>query len=243
MEIHEIKGVFFDCWGTLVRFRKKNNDWYTHALKQHCIHYENYPWNEIDAFAEHFFREFDFSYLNYEIDNIQFLNLITRLFSIQLDCSLDVINHETLDSLDPDPIPGVMEFLSYLNEKGIYHTVLSNTVYRDDDSMRILDRLLPNHGLEFFFSSAEVGVKKPNPLFFQVGANPTGLNLKECMYIGDTFLQDVMGSYKAGFGVSVWLNYAKRKPTDWPKTEGYENISYLEIDGYGSLLKIFKEKE
>lgn len=242
MEFKDIKGVFFDCWDTLIRFHLKDEDWNTHSLKKHAIGFSNYDWNEIDLFAEQFFSDYYAAHLEYEISISQIINLFVRYFSIQVDCSIDQIAHEILDSLDPTPVDGVREILDFLNDKDIYHAVISNTVYREDDSMAILDRLLPNHGLSFFYGSSEAVFKKPNPNLFLCALKPTGLNIKDCMYIGDAFYQDVMGSARAGFGKSVWLNYKKKKKDDFLSKDWFEGLDYLEVDGYDTLLKEMKKE-
>lgn len=58
--------------------------------------------------------------------------------------------------------------------------------------------------------SDEVAVSKPNPKIFKILQKKLNADNNECLYIGDSFLNDVVGSYKAGW-TSLWFNHRKRK--------------------------------
>ncbi len=169
------------------------------------------------------------------------LNLFVTYFDMELDCPIDVCTHEILIHLDPKPIDGIDEFLTCLDENGIYYSVLSNTIYSSDDTLTLINKLIPGHHFGFFLGSKDIGVKKPNPVFFQTGVKKAKKDLNHSMYIGDAFYQDVIGSYTAGFSSSVWLNHKGKKPTFFERTDLTNTIQYTEADSYRRLISQMKE--
>lgn len=220
----KIKAVFFDCWDTLIKFNKSCEDWNIRPIYNHCINKNDYDWDIINEQVLNFLIEYYTKNKDYEIKADSLINLLIRYYDMKLDCSIDDCFVEILNYQDPSPIDGVETFLKYLDDHNIYYAVMSNTIYSSSKTKDLLDSLIPDNNFRFFLGSYEIGVKKPNKLFFKVGAHPSGFDLKECCYIGDSFLEDVYGSHKAGFGYSIWLNTRKLDISN------YEQIS-KEIDG------------
>ena len=65
--------------------------------------------------------------------------------------------------------------------------------------------------------SGELGVKKPDPRIFWEAASLLGAEPEECLYVGDAYEADVIGSRKARMKV-CWFNpYGMQPPrTDSP---------------------------
>lgn len=52
--------------------------------------------------------------------------------------------------------------------------------------------------VEFVIDSHAVGVAKPDPRIFRMGAERLGLRPEECLYVGDLYAIDVLGARAAG---------------------------------------------
>ncbi len=91
--------------------------------------------------------------------------------------------------------PGTEELLSTLEERGYRLGVISNA---DGRVQSILER----NGLLLHFSavidSHLVGVEKPDPLIFLLGASALAADPARCLYIGDIYHVDVVGARSAG---------------------------------------------
>lgn len=63
--------------------------------------------------------------------------------------------------------------------------------------------------LEPYFStviiSGEVGCAKPDKAIFELAARQAGVDIKDCVYVGDRLETDARGSQKAGMK-GIWLN-------------------------------------
>lgn len=236
--------VLFDCWSTVITFEALRDDWNTESLKRHCVNPEEVDFAAVHRFVEDFFHQYYMSLSGYEIQIRQLLSLVLLQFDIRLDCPVEVCTHEILTNLDPHPVEHVTSFLEALEEREIPYAILSNTVYDDRESFDIVRRLLPGRKFRFFLGSATLGVKKPNPLFFQAGLHLLGSKANETIYIGDSFLADVNGSYHAGFRQSYWLNPKGKDPEVYRSLlPDFEKIQYRETRSYAELTNRLLEGE
>ncbi len=239
MENREKPAVLFDCWSTVITFEPRRKDWNTYPLWRHCVNRDHVDFEAVVRFVDDFFHQYYRSLSPYEILSTQILSLTTLLFDIRLDCPLSDCALEILDELAPQPVEGVSEFLSLLDEREIPYAILSNTVYDDEKTMRIVLDRIPGARFHFFLGSDRVGVKKPNPLFFQAGLHLLGASADQAIYIGDSFLADVKGSFQAGFRQSYWL---RPKKDDVPsRVFGDEGVVYRQVSGYRELSARLKE--
>lgn len=242
----QLSGVFFDCWDTLISFRLKNPEWNYHTLKKHAKNKDMVNWDEVSDFCAHFYHDYYEAQLDYELKVEQILQLMVFRFHIALDCSIETCSHEILIHLDPIPVKGIEAFLTYLDEQKIPYACLSNTVYSDFDTKALIEKLLPNHHFKFLLASSQIGVKKPNPIFFQTGVAMANLKLEECMYIGDKLLQDAYGSSLAGFGYSIWLNQKgdeEKQKSRLLKLKGISTVDCIEIKSYEELIERLNKNE
>lgn len=100
------------------------------------------------------------------------------------------------------PMPGAVETLRALNRMGLRVIVASNWE-------GWLDRLLVALDLERFFAaqvvSADIGVEKPDALFFERGLAIAGAESDRVIHVGDGLEPDVEGAANAGID-AVWVN-------------------------------------
>ncbi|MFF2480840.1 HAD family hydrolase [Paenibacillus sp. NPDC058071] len=93
------------------------------------------------------------------------------------------------------PFPFASSALSELKRNGYGLGLISNW----DESCRTL---LRNIGLETYFDeivvSSEVELEKPDTRIFEHGLRAADVRPEECVYVGDNYYDDVVGSGKAG---------------------------------------------
>lgn len=237
----KIEGVFFDCWDTLIKFRLNDDRWNYLTLKNHCINSDQINWEEVDEYTKNFYFSYYKSHSFYEIDVKQSLELIKLNFHINLDCSIETCSHEILTLLSPEKVKDIDVFLDVLENKNIPYFCLSNTIYDEKETFELLKSFYPNRKFLFLLVSSKIGVKKPNPLFFQCGVNMAYLDIKKCIYIGDSFYQDCYGSYKAGFYKSVLLsdNDSEKEIKD---RLSINDFPYIKVSSYSQLLGELKDE-
>jgi len=63
--------------------------------------------------------------------------------------------------------------------------------------------------------SSEVGVSKPDPEIFRIALERAGVRAEECLYVGDNYYDDVVGSRRAGMASCLINRYG---------TQGIEEI-------------------
>lgn len=126
--------------------------------------------------------------------------------------------------------PMVNELLGALQEKGLQVGIITNGP-AEHQRNKIKALGLTNYiSEEHIFISGELGIAKPDPRIFQLAAEKTGHSPSELLYVGDSWDNDVIGAYQAGWD-AVWFNHRKRQP-------GSEQIQRLaEIDHLMELIE------
>ncbi len=234
----KLKGVFFDCWDTLITFHLKNEAWNYQTLIDHATNRDEIDWKKVAEFCDEFYHKYYIAHLDYEVKVEQILNLFCLNFGIKLDCPLSTCAHEILIHLDPKPVEGIDEFLTFLDEEKIPYACLSNTVYAMEDTKALIETLIPNHHFQFVLTSGDVAVKKPNPVFFQTGVNMGKLEIADCIYVGDKLLQDAYGSFGAGFGSSIFLDWKNgvEKQTNYMVSQKLNvDFPHVRVESYHEL--------
>ncbi len=240
--VSTIKSVLFDCWDTLIEFHCENPYWNIQSLMNHCQNKSEVDFDDVFHFSENYFKQYYRSHLDYEVSVKSILALFVDSFSIQLDCSLEQCSHEILCELSPRPVNGILDFLSFLEERKITYGCLSNTIYDEKDTLDVLQKVL-HRPFRFLLASSSVSVKKPNPLFFQVGAKKMGADLSSSMYIGDKLYQDAYGSMKSGFHSSVFLDWKLQKEKqerELLEIHHVESFDHIYVTSYAQLKKRFE---
>jgi HAD superfamily hydrolase (TIGR01509 family) len=70
--------------------------------------------------------------------------------------------------------------------------------------LRKLDTLGIRHVFSCIVLSEEFGIRKPDPRIFFHAAGLLGVSPSECLYIGDSYKNDITGSRAAGM-LSCWF--------------------------------------
>lgn len=92
-------------------------------------------------------------------------------------------------------IDGVHQVLDELKRKSIGLGIISNW---DQTARDTLSRTGLSNYFNHFVISEEVGYTKPNPEIFEIALKKAGVHAGECLYVGDNYYDDVLGSRKVG---------------------------------------------
>ncbi|MGX6743828.1 HAD-IA family hydrolase [Streptomyces peucetius] len=96
--------------------------------------------------------------------------------------------------------PEARDTLRALRAQGTTVAVISNSAgtVRDD---------LARYGLlehtDAVFDSTHVGIEKPDPAIFRQALDQLGLDGRDCWYVGDGLVNDVLGAVGAGFALGI----------------------------------------
>ena len=106
--------------------------------------------------------------------------------------------------------PEIERFLQTCSRKNIPMYVLSNSGFRAEALMEVLNRFGIGNYFHHLWSSADFGKIKPSRKFFELAIetalqeNPNEVR-ENIVFVGDIYETDVVGAYNAGIK-SAWLN-------------------------------------
>ena len=213
--MRELRGdfntIFFDFWNTLVHGIHSGNPshqvgdplswaeiWLTNA-SEIGVHVD--PDKLLGAMESvdriYYPKVYDFKGRMKEFWDLYNVELLNRL---GIDSSKgDLLNAVNFAFLDVKKwlsvFPETHFVLSELRRKGYELGIISNNTDEIIDRMRGLDLA------EYFGTitySQEAGSEKPDPATFKLALSRTGKLPSECLHIGDSFEQDVVGAVSSG---------------------------------------------
>lgn len=133
-----------------------------------------------------------------------------------------------------EKMPGVEEMLDYLGKNGIRSAVVSNIGFSGGALTERLNRLLPENRFEFVVASSEYGIRKPNPMIFNLALRKAGLDAGDVWYCGDRPDVDAEGSASAGM-FPVWYDNALDCPYRDRSIEAPPRCPHLHIHEWDEL--------
>jgi putative hydrolase of the HAD superfamily len=198
----QIKGVFFDLYGTLLIYNDMPAAWSSWlATFYECL--KNYGLKlSINSFAQHcdgFFEETEPIHQN---DNLtvfehRILRLCTKLNlnitteGIQSTAYSLVNTWQKFVTLDPNTIPVLTKLRKDKKLALITNFDHPPHVYE------VLSKLNLDNYFNSIVISSEIGVKKPHPDIFKYALEKTMLDNKDVIYIGDS-REDIEGGFASG---------------------------------------------
>lgn len=103
-----------------------------------------------------------------------------------------------------------------------------------------LNTVIEDFGLLSFFpriiESANVGVRKPNPLIFELGVEALELKPSEIVVIGDSYDKDIIPAIKTGCK-TIWI-----KGQSWKEDEELFNNADYTIGNLSQMIKIIYDR-
>ena len=138
-----------------------------------------------------------------------YLGIMNYSLQLSLDvCQLDAVWEEIKQNTDPYwlPFDGIGEVLDELKRRSVGMGIISNWDWTARD-------VLTAAGLIGYFDpiviSAEVDCEKPNPRIFELALQKVGLPASQCLYIGDNYYDDALGSRKVGMPAVIINRFGK----------------------------------
>lgn len=111
--------------------------------------------------------------------------------------------------------------LKKLKEKGIGVGLISNWNHTARD---VLEETGIISYLDHIIISSEVDIEKPNEQIFEIALEQANVNASDCLYVGDNYYDDVIGSRKVGMN-SILINPLGKKGIE--ELEGVQIISNI----------------
>lgn len=120
-----------------------------------------------------------------------------------------------------EAMPGAAQALETLSKLGV-QCVATNATESDGEAVaRALARVGLGKHLSHFFTSREMGVKKPDPEFFAEVARRLGIPPDQLLVIGNDYLKDIRPAEALGMA-TIWIG-----------TEEAAHPDSVEVDGGG----------
>ena len=142
--------------------------------------------------------------LDREIHEHQFMRLAYELLQIEFSIPVEEQSRVFFEEAHRIvPLPHIEEALAYLAARGTRTGVVSNISEAGDVLSARLARHLPGSAFEFVIASSEYGVRKPDPLIFQLACAKADLPPEDIWFCGDNPRCDIEGAYAAGM-FPIW---------------------------------------
>lgn len=117
--------------------------------------------------------------------------------------------------------PHLKETMEALRGMGLRLGVISNIISRS-----VVPHFLAEYDIDGLMdcviTSAETGIRKPDPEIFRVAERQLGLAPEELAYVGDTISRDVRGTRNAGWALMIRI----KNPSIAHRDIGLENAGY-----------------
>jgi putative hydrolase of the HAD superfamily len=195
------EAVLFDLWGTLISSEGFDPGLGNAAVLKTCDNPHGVSLEQVQELGNHVMtaletRE-DQSAL--EFTQAALLRFIGDSLDLRFRKSMEETEWEFWSAaLEVRLIDGVRELLVLLQSRGIRTGVISNSSFAG----RTLERELRRHGIlgyfEFVISSADYGIRKPDPIIFEVALARLGIGAASAWFAGDNVGYDLVGARSAG---------------------------------------------
>jgi putative hydrolase of the HAD superfamily len=134
-----------------------------------------------------------------EFTQAALLHIIEDSFDLRFRNSMEETEWQFWSAaMDVRLIDGVRELLALLQARGIRMAVVSNSSFAG----RTLERELEGHGIrghfEFVISSADYGIRKPDPIIFEIALRRLDIDAARAWFAGDNVAYDIVGAMSAG---------------------------------------------
>lgn len=108
------------------------------------------------------------------------------------------------------PMEGAKELLDYLEEKSIPFGVISNLSISGENLRRRIIEVL-DKDIDLVLTSGDAYYRKPDSEIFKIAARMAGVDIKNCLYVGDNPLCDYKGATDAGM-MAVYFQSPRTSP-------------------------------
>jgi HAD superfamily hydrolase (TIGR01509 family) len=95
--------------------------------------------------------------------------------------------------------------------------LISNTIFPESAHLKEMDRFGIREFFDFTVFSSTFGIRKPHPDIFYQAANLSGYAPSECVYIGDRYVEDVLGPRGVGMEAILKVKPSRVYPDEMPE--------------------------
>ena len=200
-------------------------------------------WKQVHAFTYDLWSEVcgPARHIDREIHEHQFMRLAYGLLQIEFSIPVEEqsrIFFEAAHSIVP--LPHIEEVLAYLAARNIRTGVVSNISEAGDVLSARIGRYLPGSAFEFVIASSEYGVRKPDPLIFQLALAKAGLPPEDIWFCGDNPRCDVEGAHGLGM-FPVWYEDLTVASVWRDPSHAAPACPHLHIHDWRELIEIIKD--
>lgn len=133
----------------------------------------------------------------------------------------DLHKYHTASNLWEYIPPYVVPALERLRDRGLRLVVVSNA---NGTLLKHMDRLDLTRRFDCVLDSADEGVEKPDPRFFEIALSRSGARKESTIHVGDLYHVDVVGARNAGLR-GVLLDEADLRPdADCPRVRTLDEL-------------------
>jgi putative hydrolase of the HAD superfamily len=156
-----------------------------------------------------------------------YLGALNYNLGIRLDvCALDNVWHGIQREVENYwlPFDGVHRVLRALKKDAFGMGIISNW---DETARNVLNGTELAEFFDPIIISSEINCKKPDPEIFQLALERAGVSADECVYVGDNYYDDAVGSRAVGMQVLILNRFGKlgvEEITDCPIIEHISQI-------------------
>lgn len=240
--------ILFDYGGTLLYepgfdFQKGEREVFRHVIKNP----RNLTPEEVSSFEGSLYASYGACReLGYEAHEMQMLRMKYEYNEIELDISYEeaerILWSHTSPMTEKSLTPYVRQMLAFLKKEGIRTGVISNIGWSGKALKERIDRLLPDHAFEFILASSEYGIRKPNPMIFELAVRKAGLSPSEVWYCGDTFEMDVEGAHRAGIFPVYYAEILEDGPQRTPVGKKID-YPFLTVNNWKELIRYIRNEK
>lgn len=134
------------------------------------------------------------------------------------------------------------ELLEFLGTKGIRTGVISNIGWSGKALTDRINRLLPENKFEFIIATSEYGIRKPDPVIFEIALKKAKRSADNVWYCGDSIKADVCGAHGAGMFPVLYKGetVGDTNPFAARNEDITVDFDYLHIHDWRELIEILK---
>jgi len=124
-------------------------------------------------------------------------------------------------------LPGALELLDYLKDKGYILAIVSNNDGRTEEKC---EEVSIKKYFDIILDSTNLDLIKPDARIFEHALSELELSPSEAIHVGDMYGADVMGGMNAGLDV-IWVNHRN--------IEGLSHPLIKEVSGLAEIKELF----
>jgi putative hydrolase of the HAD superfamily len=195
------EAVLFDLWGTLISSEGFDPGLGNAAVLETCDNPHGTTLEQVLELGNRVMTALDTreDQSALEFSQASLMRIIADSLGLRFRNSMEDTEWDFWNAaLDVRLIDGVQEVLIDLQSRGIRLGVISNSSFAASTLERELRRQSILRYFQFVISSADYGIRKPDPIIFEAALARMGVGAASAWFAGDNIAYDVVGARSAG---------------------------------------------